>query len=111
MDSDAAPAMPHLLLDAENLDLLYPPLEAPADDRLEDLVDDKDDVVLQSGLKIAENIRSDMHVRGRRRRGAGERMTGLVGESSARRRGIHTEFQGLVGESSAQCRLHTERKQ
>ena len=52
-----------------------------------------------------------MHVRGRRRRGAGERMTGLVGESSARRRGTHTDLQGLVGESSAQCRLHTERKQ
>jgi len=91
--------MPHLDLSAENLDILYPPLEAPADDRLEDLVDDKDDSVFQAGLKIAENIRSDMHVRGRRRRGAGESMTGLLGESSARRRGIHTDRLGLVGES------------
>jgi hypothetical protein len=110
LDLDSgSPTMPHLDLSAENLDILYPPLEAPADDRLEDLVDDKDDSVFQAGLKIAENIRSDMHVRGRRRRGAGESMTGLLGESSARRRGIHTDLLGLVGESCAPGHhIHTE---
>ncbi len=37
--------MPHLDLNADNLDIIYPPLEAPADDRLEDLVGDHDDSV------------------------------------------------------------------
>ena len=75
-----SPAMPHLDHDTENLDAMYPPLEAPADDRMEDLIADRDDGVLQTGLKIAEEIRSDMLVRGRRRRDDGDGMMGLVGE-------------------------------
>ena len=63
-----APVMPHLSLSAVDLDRLYPPIRAPADDKLEDLEDDRRDAILQSGMRIASGIRTAMLTAGRTRR-------------------------------------------
>jgi hypothetical protein len=63
-----APVMPHLSLSAVDLDRLYPRIRAPADDKLEDLEDDRRDAILQSGMRIASGIRTAMLTAGRTRR-------------------------------------------
>ena len=50
-----------------DLDIAYPRIEAPADDRLDDMANDEHDAVFQHGLRIAEEIRGQMHAHGRRR--------------------------------------------
>jgi hypothetical protein len=80
------PTMPHLNFDAAALDREYPPLTAPDDGWLDD-ADEDDDTVLQAGMAIAENIRHEMELNGRRRDGAENdttRRAGHVGGSHMR---------------------------
>ena len=67
-DPVEAPVMQHLSLSAVDLDRLYSPIREPADDQLEDLEDDDQDTILQSGLRIAGEIRTAMLTTGRTRR-------------------------------------------
>ena len=60
--------MPHLAHSYEELQELYPSIPAPADEQLDDLRDDHRDNVLQEGLKVAEQIKNEMSMQGRRRR-------------------------------------------
>lgn len=70
--------MPHLLHSAIELNQLYPAIEAPPDEPLDDLQQDAQDGVYQHGLRIAEHIRQQTEAEGRRRHpGAG----GGVGET------------------------------
>jgi hypothetical protein len=62
------PIMPHLDLSPSELDRLYPPIPAPVDERLDDMVDDMNDSTLQTGIKIADEIRTAMVTQGRTRR-------------------------------------------
>jgi len=62
------PCMPHLAYPAHELDARYPPLSAPPDEGLVDVVDDKRDAVYQHGLGIAEDIRAEVAAQGRKRR-------------------------------------------
>ena len=59
--------MPHLSLSQSDLDLQYPRIVAPEDDRLDDLATDECDTVCQKGLQIAEDIRESMRAHGRRK--------------------------------------------
>ena len=65
---DAAPVMPHLDLGQDELDAQYPPLQAPAEQHLEDLQDDHNDCVYQAGLKVASEVTRETQEFGRRRR-------------------------------------------
>ena len=65
---DAAPVMPHLDLGQDELDAQYPPLQAPAEQHLEDLEDDHNDCVYQAGLKVASEVTRETQEFGRRRR-------------------------------------------
>ena len=67
-DGASAPIMPHISLSAVDLDRLYPPMRAPADGQLDDLEDDDRDTTLQSGMRIAGEIRAAMLTSGRTRR-------------------------------------------
>ncbi len=60
--------MPHTAVDQDTLDRLYPPLEAPEDEALEDLHSDAGDALFQHGLKIAGEIQRQTAAQGRRRR-------------------------------------------
>ncbi len=72
------------------LDELYPAIEAPPDEPLQDIQQDARDAVYQHGLRIAEHIRQQTEVEGRRRRpGAG----GDAGETSRTGGGIGGEPQ------------------
>ena len=61
------PWMPHCCFENLALGERFPPMVAPSDDHLEDLVDDKSDLILQHGLEIAQRIADDMSSRGRTR--------------------------------------------
>ena len=75
---ETSPCMPHLLHSAIELNQLYPAIEAPPDEPLDDLQQDAQDGVYQHGLRIAEHIRQQTEAEGRRRHpGAG----GGVGET------------------------------
>ena len=63
-----SPSMPHLDLTQEELDRLYPSLIPPDDEQLDDLANDKHDVVYQKGLQLAEAIRDETSLQGRMRR-------------------------------------------
>jgi pyruvate/2-oxoglutarate dehydrogenase complex dihydrolipoamide acyltransferase (E2) component len=67
-EGETSPYMPHIQCPAATLDSSYPPMEAPADDKLDDLADDSQDAVLQRGLAIAQQIREDTSRHGRVRR-------------------------------------------
>ena len=60
--------MPHLDLTEEELDRLYPSLIPPDDEQLDDLANDRNDVVYQKGLQLAEAIRDETSLQGRMRR-------------------------------------------
>jgi hypothetical protein len=60
--------LPHVHYASDDLDHRYPPLQAPDEDHLDDLHDDAHDTVLQAGMAIAQNIRSQGQAEGRRRR-------------------------------------------
>jgi hypothetical protein len=60
--------MPHLELYGQALDDAFPPLAVPQDELLPDAAEDKDDVVYQSGLKVAEAIRRETADHGRKHR-------------------------------------------
>ena len=64
----AAAYMPHNDLTQEELDERHPSLVPPEDEQLDDLVDDRGDVVYQKGLRIADGIRSETSLQGRIRR-------------------------------------------
>ena len=66
--SGAPATMPHLECTPEELERMYPPIEAPPDDQLDDLQDDNRDGVYQRGLQVAEEIRQQTSKQGRRRR-------------------------------------------
>ena len=65
---ETSPCMPHLDLSEAQLERLYPRLEAPDSDQLDDLQDDRCDIVYQHGLEIARKIREQSQAQGRRRR-------------------------------------------
>ena len=60
--------MPHLEHSGADLDRLFPSIPPPEDDKLDDLVDDRADVVYQKGLRISEQITAETSAQGRRRR-------------------------------------------
>ena len=60
--------MPHLTCSPADLDRLYPSLEAPSDECLDDMVDTSADGVYQRGLTIAAEIRAQTAAQGRKRR-------------------------------------------
>ena len=60
--------MPHNSLSQHELDQDYPSIVPPEDNRLDDIVNDSDDKVLQAGLREVEKIRQTMRSQGRRRR-------------------------------------------
>ena len=73
-DPGAAPAMeetypilPHLEFSEEELEIRHPSLKAPAEERLEDVLRDGDDVVYNHGLAIAQEIQEEVAELGRRR--------------------------------------------
>ncbi len=65
---EASPIMPHMRYSAEQLDKLFPALEAPPEEGLEDLNKDDQDGVFQHGMKIAQAIQAEADADGRRRR-------------------------------------------
>jgi len=70
--------MPHLDLSPTELDRLYPPILAPVDEQLDDMVDDADDSTLQRGMAIASSIRTAMMREGRTRRRDQDDVVGMV---------------------------------
>ncbi len=65
------PEMPHLLCNPKDLDAMYPKLDVPDEDLLDDErdnVQDQSDHVFTHGLKIAAKIQADMREVGRIRR-------------------------------------------
>ncbi len=60
--------MPHIECSPSELERLYPPIQAPPENQLDDLHDDSRDGVYQHGLEIAEEIRQQTSEQGRRRR-------------------------------------------
>ena len=69
MEDDDEPRilMPHLLHKGSELDTLFPSMQAPEDEHLEDPVRDADDRVLQKGMEIAKGIEERMKAFGRKR--------------------------------------------
>ena len=65
---ETSPSMPHLEYSGIDLDRLFPSIPPPEDDKLDDLVDDRADVVYQKGLRISEQITAETSAQGRRRR-------------------------------------------
>ena len=65
---ETSPSMPHLEYSGIELDRLFPSIPPPEDDKLDDLVDDRADVVYQKGLRISEQITAETSAQGRRRR-------------------------------------------
>ncbi len=65
---ETSPLMPHLTYSDVELDRLYPRLEAPEDEQLDDLQEDADDHVYQHGLGVAAAIRTETEMQGRKRR-------------------------------------------
>ena len=65
---EAEPLMPHLAFGDVEMEELYPRLVAPADEHLDDPAVDISDLILQTGQRIADDIRSTMRIEGRRRR-------------------------------------------
>ena len=62
------PRMPHLEMNATDLDAQFPSMNAPEDDGLEDLNKDEDDDLLKEGMQIAADIAEEMVRHGRTRR-------------------------------------------
>ena len=62
--------MPHLVLSDREIDEQHPRIVAPEDEHGDDPAIDAADATLQVGQKIAEEIRDNMRIEGRRRRRA-----------------------------------------
>ena len=60
--------MPHLVLNDREIDEQHPRIVAPEDEHGDDPAIDAADATLQVGQKIAEEIRDNMRIEGRRRR-------------------------------------------
>ena len=67
---DAEPFMPHLVLNDREIDEQHPRIVAPEDEHGDDPAIDAADATLQVGQRIAEEIRDNMRIEGRRRRRA-----------------------------------------
>ena len=65
---DAEPFMPHLVLNNREIDEQHPRIVAPEDEHGDDPAIDAADAILQVGQKVAEEIRNNMRIEGRRRR-------------------------------------------
>ena len=123
---ESDPQMPHNSYEADELNRLYPPIVAPADERMEDYVDDTADGVLQSGLRIAEGIRENMISKGRTRWRDDQNGVGLVCESrpsqpthtddgmqlyaSASGKQLYASADVLIGEYGPHEPTHTENR-
>jgi len=59
--------MPHLDFTGRGLDVKYLSITVPEGEQLDDLAVDEHDKVYQHGLRIADEIRSQMHIHGRKR--------------------------------------------
>ena len=59
------PVLPHVTLAPDEMDKQYPPMSAPPHDELDDIMEDADDPVLQTGLRLAEDIRQCTRPQGR----------------------------------------------
>ena len=70
--------MPHLDLSPTELDRLYPPIPAPVDEQLGDMVDDANDSTPQCGMAIASSVRTAMMTEGRTRRRDQDDVVGMV---------------------------------
>ena len=68
MEETLPPIMPHLTCSATTLNQLYPRVEAPSDQQLEDMRDDRGDGVFQHGLRGAAQILEQSQADGRKRR-------------------------------------------
>ena len=62
--------MPHLVLNDREIDERHPRIVAPEDEHGDDPAIDAADATLQVGQRIAEEIRDNMRIEGRRRRRA-----------------------------------------
>ena len=67
LEDCGSPWMPHLELNATDLDLKFPPLEVSDDNEYEDLIKDDDDHLLNHGMALAQRIADEMMVSGRTR--------------------------------------------
>ena len=67
-DGGTPPIMPHVQCSAAELQDRYPPLEAPEDDKLDDLRDDADDQLLNYGKGVASAVRAQTLQHGRTRK-------------------------------------------
>ena len=59
--------MPHLSYSVDQLDAMHPPLQAPPEEPFDDLDKDEDDIILQAGKAIAQNIAYESERFGRRK--------------------------------------------
>ncbi len=71
-EEETSPLMPHLVHDDDELDRLFPRLEAPDEEQRDDLRKDSDDQGYQHGLSVAADIRSETEAQGRKRRPEGQ---------------------------------------
>ena len=94
------PIMPHLVCSATDLDNLYPNVGTPDDEGLDDLGDDRDDAVLQHGLKIAKEINDQSQAQGRRRRprDAADGQEEDAQGTEEQQKGLYGDFQPVQGD-------------
>ena len=94
------PIMPHLVCSATDLDSLYPNVGTPDDEGLDDLGDDRDDAVLQHGLKIAKEINVQSQAQGRRRRprDAADGTEEDAPDTEEQQKGLYGDFQPVQGD-------------
>ncbi len=90
-DGEPAPIMPHVTLSESQLNRLYPRIEAPVEDQLEDLKDDQEDRLLHKGLQVAQEISERARSEGRRRH---EKDAKDAIDKHARASGSHGRQQG-----------------
>ena len=90
-DGEPAPIMPHVTLSESQLNRLYPRIEAPVEDQLEDLKDDQEDRLLHKGLQVAQEISERARSEGRRRH---EKDVKDAIDKHARASGSHGRQQG-----------------
>ena len=84
-EGSEVPEMPHLTLSPEELDRQFPSISTTPHEQLDDIVDDANDLVLQNGIRIADEIRHGMMTQGRTRRRDQDDEVGTVLYPSAHR--------------------------
>ncbi len=71
--------MPHLIYSEDELNKLYPTLDVPEEENLDDVNNDEQDMVFRHGLRVAAQIQRETELQGRRRRPNQEEKGGEVG--------------------------------